>query len=209
MSEPARTIPPHEAGSRAAPGPLRDWLATMKTHSPAEPRGDARPQEAQPDARTPRGAEAAWSPRLVSPPDGSRAASEDADVSELMAENLMLKAKLRLEADRQDELQAILAEEIRTLREHIREEIGSIEDLRAEQEEVRAEREEFRSERERFRQEREHMRIERDRAVAERDALRAERHAIAAERDALREERDLWRARTEALAQPLFQSPKR
>ena len=152
---------------------------------------------------------AAWSPRLVSPPDGSRAASEDADVSELMAENLMLKAKLRLEADRQDELQAILAEEIRTLREHIREEIGSIEDLRAEQEEVRAEREEFRSERERFRQEREHMRIERDRAVAERDALRAERHAIAAERDALREERDLWRARTEALAQPLFQSPKR
>ncbi|TXN59756.1 ATPase, partial [Methylobacterium sp. WL18] len=39
--------------------------------------------------------------------------------------------------------------------------------------------------------------------------LRAERHAMAAERDALREERDLWRARTEALAQPLFQAPKR
>ncbi|WP_331293065.1 MFS transporter, partial [Methylobacterium radiotolerans] len=29
------------------------------------------------------------------------------------------------------------------------------------------------------------------------------------ERDALREERDLWRARTEALAQPLFQSQRR
>ncbi|MCJ2059259.1 ATPase [Methylobacterium sp. J-048] len=209
MSEPARTLPPHEIGSRIAPGPLRDWLATMKTHSPAEPRGDDRPQEAAPEIQAPRGAEAAWSPRLVAQPDGVGAVAEDADVSELMAENMMLKAKLRLEAERQDELQAILAEEMRALREHIREEIGSIEDLRAEQEEVRAEREEFRNERERFRQEREHMRAERDRAVAERDGLRAERHAIAAERDALREERDLWRARTEALAQPLFQAPKR
>ncbi|SFL16281.1 ATPase [Methylobacterium pseudosasicola] len=209
MSEPARTFPLHETGSRIAPGPLRDWLATMKTHSPAEPRGADRAEEAQPEAKAPLAAETAWSPRLVAQPDGSGAAAEEADVSELMAENLMLKAKLRLEFERQDELQAILAEEIRVLREHIREEIGSIEDLRAEQEEVRAEREEFRSERERFRQEREHMRIERDRAVSERDALRAERHAIAAERDALREERDLWRARTEALAQPLFQAPKR
>ncbi|CAM2990686.1 ATPase [Methylobacterium mesophilicum] len=210
MSEPARTLPPHETGSRIAPGPLRDWLATMKTHNPAEPRGDDRPlYEAAPEAKAPRGAEAAWSPRLVAQPEASGAAPEDADVSELMAENMMLKAKLKLEADRQTELQAILAEEIRALREHIREEIGSIEDLRAEQEEVRAEREEFRSERDRFRQEREHMRAERDRAVAERDGLRAERHAMAAERDALREERDLWRARTEALAQPLFQAPKR
>ncbi|KST57937.1 ATPase [Methylobacterium sp. GXS13] len=213
MSEPARTLPPHETGSRIAPGPLRDWLATMKTHSPAELRGHDRPEEAlqetKAETKAPRGAETAWSPRLVAQPEGPLSAAEDADVSELMAENLMLKAKLRLEAERQDELQAILAEEIRTLREHIREEIGSIEDLRAEQEDVRAEREEFRSERERFRQEREHMRIERDRAVAERDALRVERHAIAAERDALREERDLWRARTEALAQPLFQAPKR
>ncbi|TXN03390.1 MULTISPECIES: ATPase [unclassified Methylobacterium] len=209
MSEPARTLPPHETGSRIAPGPLRDWLATMKTHSPAEQHGDDRPYEAEPDAKAPRAAEAAWSPRLVAQPEAPGAVAEDADVSELMAENMMLKAKLKLEADRQTELQAILAEEIRALRDHIREEIGSIEDLRAEQEEVRAEREEFRSERERFRQEREHMRAERDRAVTERDGLRAERHAMAAERDALREERDLWRARTEALAQPLFQAPKR
>lgn len=213
MSEPARTHPPHEAGSRTAPGPLRDWLATMKTHSPADLRGDDRADEVRQDGKSdlkaPRGAEAAWSPRLVSPPEGSRAVPEDADVSELMAENLMLKAKLRLEADRQEELQAILADEIRALREHIREEIGSIEDLRAEQEDVRAEREEFRSERERFKQEREHMRAERDRATSERDALRVERHSLAAERDGLREERDLWRARTEALAQPLFQAPKR
>ena len=87
-------------------------------------------------------------------------------MSELMAENLMLKAKLRLEAESQEELQAILADEIRALREHIREEIGSLEDLRAEQEEIRIEREAFRDERERFRQEREELRAERDRAVA-------------------------------------------
>ena len=197
MSEPARSFATYEDESPAAPGPLRDWLSAMR-HQPT----------AAPDfARTLQESESGWGPRLV---EAAPEPQEDtSDISELMAENLMLKAKLRLEAERQDELQAILAEEIRTLREHIREEIGSIEDLRAEQEDVRAEREEFRSERERFRQEREHMRVERDRAVAERDALRVERHAIAAERDALREERDLWRARTEALAQPLFQAPKR
>ena len=55
----------------------------------------------------------------------------------------------------------------------------------------------------------EKLRAERDRAIAERDALRAERLTLAGERDALREERDLWRARTEALAQPLFQSQRR
>ncbi|MDP4001980.1 ATPase [Methylobacterium sp. NEAU K] len=217
MSEPARTLPPHEAGSRSAPGPLRDWLAAMKTQSPAEPRADDRPDEVRPDNRpearqdpkTVRGAEPAWSPRLVSQAEAPRSASDDADVSELMAENLMLKAKLRLEAGRHEELQAILAQEIRVLREHIREEIGSLEDLRTEQEEIRAEREEFRTERERFRHEREELRAERDRAMTERDALRAEHYALAFERDALSEERDLWRARTEALAQPLFQTQKR
>jgi hypothetical protein len=209
MSEPARSTPPHDAGGRPAPGPLRDWLAAMKSHNPAELRDDGPPHDARPEPKAARSGEAAWSPRLVPPAEAPRAVAEDTDVSELMAENLMLKAKLRVEAERQDELQAILAEEIRALREHIREEIGSLEDLRAEQEEIRVERDEFRSERERFRLEREELRAERDRATAERDALRAERLALSAERDALREERDLWRARTEALAQPLFQTQKR
>jgi hypothetical protein len=209
MSEPARSLTPPEPGSRPAAGPLRDWLAAMKAQTPAELRASGRPDDLQPEPMAARGGEPAWSPRVVPPAEPLRPASEDADVSELMAENLMLKAKLRLEAERQDDLQAMLAEEIRALREHIREEIGSLEDLRAEQEEIRAEREEFRSERERFRIEREEMRAERDRALAERDALRAERFALAGERDALREERDLWRARTEALAQPLFQAQRR
>ena len=210
MSEPARTFPPHEPGSRIAPGPLRDWLATMKSHNPAEARAEPR-QDTGPEAARldPKAAEPAWSPRLVAPAETHRVASDDPDISELMAENLMLKAKLRLEAEREAELQTLLADEIRVLRQHIQDEIGSIEDLRAEQDEIRAEREEFRSERERFRQEREQMRAERDQATAERDALRVERHTVASERDALREERDLWRARTEALAQPLFQTQKR
>lgn len=209
MSEPARSHSPTESGSFPATGPLRDWLTAMKAQAPAEARGDARPEETLPEAKRPRGGEAAWSPRVVPAPEAPRAAAEDPDIAELMAENLMLKAKLRVEAERQDELQAILADEIRTLREHIRDEIGSLEDLRAEQEDVRVEREEFRGERERFRAEREELRAERDRAIAERDALRAERLTLAGERDALREERDLWRARTEALAQPLFQSQRR
>ena len=209
MSEPARSLSPTESGSFPATGPLRDWLAAMKAHAPTETHGDARPAEAKPEPKRVRGGEAAWSPRVVPAPEAPRAATEDPDIAELMAENLMLKAKLRVEAGRQDELQAILAEEIRTLREHIRDEIGSLEDLRAEQEEIRIEREEFRGERERFRIEREEMRAERDRALADRDALRSERLTLVGERDALREERDLWRARTEALAQPLFQSQRR
>ncbi|MCJ2089124.1 ATPase [Methylobacterium sp. E-005] len=188
MSEPARSLP-SESGSRPAPGPLRDWLSAMKTHSPAE--------AARREPKAGHGAaETAWSPRVVAPAGPSQAAEpEDADISELMAENLMLKAKLRLEADRQDELQAILAEEIRTLRAHIQDEIGSLDELRAEQAEIRAERE-------RVKAEREAMQAERERAAVERSAL-------SSERDALREERDLWRARTEALAQPLFQMQKR
>ncbi|MCJ2073038.1 ATPase [Methylobacterium sp. J-030] len=181
MSEPARSLPT-ESGGRPAPGPLRDWLSAMKTHSPAE--------KPRPDPKAGHGAaESAWSPRVVGRSEPTHAAeSEDADISELMAENLMLKAKLRLEAERQDELQAILAEEIRTLRAHIQDEIGSLDDLRAEQAEIRAERERFK---------------------AERASMQAERSALVGERDALREERDLWRARTEALAQPLFQAQKR
>ncbi|MCJ2066586.1 ATPase [Methylobacterium sp. J-088] len=188
MSEPARSLPPESSG-RPAPGPLRDWLSAMKTHSPADA---ARPdQKAGPGA-----AETAWSPRVVAPAGPSQAAeTEDADISELMAENLMLKAKLRLEAEHQDQLQALLAEEIRTLRAHIQDEIGSLDDLRAEQAEIRAERERFKT--------------ERAATQAERERAAGERSALMAERDALREERDVWRARTEALAQPLFQMQKR
>ena len=196
MSEPARTPPPIEAGNRPAPGPLRDWLAAMKTHSPAEAR--------QAELKASRVGEAGWSPRLVEPA-APLDALDDADLSELMAENLMLKAKLRLEAERQDELQAMLADEIRALREHIREEMGSLEDLRAEQEEVRAERAVLQATRERLQTEGAALRADRDQANTERDALRVENLAVIGERDALREERDLWRARTEALAQPLFQ----
>ncbi len=186
MSEPARSLSPESSG-RPAPGPLRDWLSAMKTHSPAEtPRSSPKTGPA----------ESAWSPRVVAPAGPSQAAEpDDADISELMAENLMLKAKLRLEAEHQDALQAMVAEEIRTLRAHIQDEIGSLDDLRAEQAEIRAERE-------RFKTERAAMQAERERAAAERSAL-------VGERDALREERDLWRARTEALAQPLFQAQKR
>lgn len=204
MSEPARSIPPHEPDIRAAPGPLRDWLAAMKAHPPAAP---AEPwQESRAASRA---ADAAWGPRLVQAVEAPQADGADDDVAQLMAENLMLKAKLRLEDERQDELQELLATQIRELRAHIEEEMGSLEDLRADQEEIRIERDEFRTERERFRLEREEVRAERDKASAERDALRAERHAVDAERDLLREERDLWRARTEALASPLFQPQRR
>lgn len=201
MSEPARSIP-HDAGGRTAPGPLRDWLSAMKTHSPAEARPAPRPEPVhQAPPTLSRAAEGVWSPRVVEAAEEPVAEVEDADLSELMAENLMLKAKLRLEADRQDALQAMLADEIRGLREHIRDEIGSLEELRAEQEKVRVARESLDAERARSQAEFAALRAERDQAAAERDALRAETLALA-------EERDLWRARTEALAQPLFQLRK-
>ena len=213
MSEPARFLPPHEPDVRAAPGPLRDWLAAMKAHAPAasaQPAPQDPPQDARAEPRqAARATDAAWGPRLVQVVEAPRADAVDEDVAQLMAENLILKAKLRLEDARRDELQAMLADQIRELREHIEQEVGSLEDLRADQEQVRIEREEYRAERERFRLEREEVRAERDRACAERDALRAERGAIDAERDALREERDLWRARTETLASPLFQPQRR
>ena len=202
MSEPARSLPSHEPDVRAAPGPLRDWLAAMKAHAPAAP---VEPQRQEPRAAT-RATDASWGPRLVQAVEAPRA---DDDVAQLMAENLMLKAKLRLESERQGELQMMIAAEIRALREHVEAEMGSLEDLRADQEEIRIEREEFRAERERFRLEREEVRAERDKACAERDILRAERQAVDAERDTFREERDLWRARTEALASPLFQPQRR
>ncbi|MCJ2014901.1 ATPase [Methylobacterium sp. J-076] len=192
MSEPARVLPTVEDDSETAPGPLRDWLAAMRRYESDE---GTLPNGSSPTATpTPKAANTARGPRLVqAEPAAER--EEAADISELMAENLMLKARLKVENDRQEALQSALAGQIRELREHIAQEMESLEELRAEQASVQAEYSEFRGERD-------HLRGERDRAMAERDALLAER-------DALREERDLWQARAEALAQPLFQSAKR
>ncbi|MBE7201861.1 MAG: ATPase [Parafilimonas terrae] len=198
MSEPARSFGLYEDDGHGAPSPLREWLSAMR-HQPV-----AAPEPAQPH----RESETAWGPRLVEPAPAAPQ-EDESDVSELMAENLMLKAKLKVEFDRQDSLQAALAEQIRELRAHISEEMRSLEELQAEQAAAKAEYDEFRVEREQIRRDRDTLRQERDRITGERDALMAEREAIFAERDMLREDRDLWRARAEALAQPLFQHAKR
>jgi chromosome segregation ATPase len=168
-----------------------------------------RPAAAKPAPAKPApAADIAWGPRLVQDEPGS-AQEETADISELMAENLMLKARLKVETDRQEALQGALAEQIRGLRQHIAEEMEALEEMRAEQVAAQAEYEEFRTDREHMRRDRDALRADRDKAVAERDAMRAEREALVAEREMLREDRDLWRARAEALAQPLFQPGKR
>ncbi|WP_232630826.1 hypothetical protein [Methylobacterium sp. Leaf118] len=135
MSEPARQTPSHDSALRT-PGPaapLRDWLATMlaaeaRTVEPpvAAPVAPVAPE---PEIRT-------WAPRLVTAAKPSEDAEDE--LSEIMAENMMLKARLRLESDRRDELQIILAQEIRELRSHIAEEVGKMEDLRAERDLWRA-----------------------------------------------------------------------
>lgn len=198
MSEPARSFASYEDESPAAPGPLRDWLSAMR-HQPAA----VAPEAANPQYE----GGMPWMPRLVE--DAPAAQDDGADISELMAENLMLKAKLKVEHDRQDALQAALAEQIRELREHIAEEMRSLEELQAEQAAAKAEYEDFRGEREQLRRDRDTLRHERDRLAGERDALQAGRDATVTECEMLREERDLWRARAEALAQPLFQPSKR
>jgi len=205
MSEPARAFPIFEDDDAAAPGPLRDWLAAMRRYEndAFDPSGVA-----EHGARPVPGSDWTRGPRTVLPEQVGDAA-EVADISELMAENPMLKAKVKVEHDRQDALQSALAEQIRELREHIASEMESLEGLRAEQSAAQAAAEEFRSEREHLRRDREALRGERDKAAAERDAARGERDALLAERDGLREDCDLWRARAEALAQPLFQPVKR
>lgn len=150
MSEPARHYPSHESPVRSpsASAPLRDWLQALRATAPEQPAAvqtrepvePARPEPKQPQA---------WAPRVVA----SQKAAPDEDIADIVAENMMLKAKLRLEAERRDELQLLLAQEIRELRAHIEEEISRIEDLR--------------------------------------------------------EERDLWKARCEALMQPLFRTETR
>lgn len=194
MSEPARAYPAHQDDIQAAPAPLRDWLAALRRYETEE----------HGSLRAPAADNSPWGPRLVqrgplAEPTADQA--EAADISELMAENLMLKAKLQVEHDRQDALQGALAAQIRELREHIAQEMESLEELRAEQEAAQAEYGAFLAEREAIRR-------ERDMVVTERDAARAERDALTAERDGLREDRNLWRARAEALAQPLFQAAK-
>ncbi|MBB5765459.1 hypothetical protein ABEV34_00715 [Methylorubrum rhodesianum] len=139
MSEPARQAPSSESGPRSPAGtaPLRDWLATMRaTMSEAKPvpLPEVEPVSAEPDTES---RSTTWSPRLVSAA-AKPAESADEDVAEIMAENMMLKARLRLEAERRDELQIILAQEIRELRAHIAEEVGKMEDLRTERDLWRA-----------------------------------------------------------------------
>ena len=135
MSEAARQHPPIEAAPRvppsSAPGPLRDWLAAMRATA-AEIRPAIETDTAS-QARSAIEAKPTWAPRLVTPPaPHAESAPEDDGVADLMAENMMLKAKLRLESERRDELQILLAQEIRELRSHIQEEVGRMEDLRAE-----------------------------------------------------------------------------
>ncbi len=145
MSEPARQHPAPDSAPRSpgAPGPLRDWLAAMRAAA-AEQR-DA-PQAApslakpQPPAREIGMAESGFggepvqsrAPRRVIPPAAKAEPEPDDEISELMAENMLLKARLRLEAERQDELQRILAQEIRELRQHVQDEIAKLDGLRAE-----------------------------------------------------------------------------
>ena len=153
MPEPARQYTASDAAGRSATAPLRDWLAQIRTQaaqSAPEP-VRAEPQRAAAAERR------SWEPRFVAPPvepqrEEMPAVGEalDPDIAELMAENMLLKAQLRLEGERYADLQAQLAEEIRELRRHVEAELSTLAELR--------------------------------------------------------DERDLWRARAEALAQPLFQA---
>lgn len=155
MSEPARQQNATDTQRLSTtPGPLKDWLAAMRATA-AEARSTETPvreTESVPAESTASEAKVqGWAPRLVT--QTSRQPEQDEDLSEVMAENMMLRAKLRLEAERRDELQILLAQEIRELRKHILDEISKFEDLRG--------------------------------------------------------ERDLWKARCEALMQPLFQNSPR
>lgn len=138
MSEAARQYPNPDASTRLAPGPLRDWLTAMKAAA-------GQPVENQPDPASEHQEKIAlsqaapsWSPRVVAPQSAEAAANRadtpeaDSDVADLMAENMMLKAKLRIEDNRYNELQAILAHELRDLRAHIDEEMQELNEVRAE-----------------------------------------------------------------------------
>lgn len=190
MSEPARQYTNHDVVARTQPGPLRDWLAAMKAAAgpsteAAEFDGPIAVEAKAPVETTPTPEPVqSWTPRVVAPKAAPRAESVEADVSDLMAENLMLKAKLRVETDRYDALQAVLAQELRALRAHVEDEMQELE-------EVRAERDRLNDLQTRFTNDLKEMRA---RMTTEAERLRE-----------VSEERDLWMARSEALAQPLFQ----
>ncbi|WP_026597161.1 hypothetical protein [Methylobacterium sp. 77] len=198
MSEPARHYQPQDSSGRPTPGPLRDWLAAMKAatmpqetapavlqraeaHRPASEK--VAPFERPVQAEKPESQAASWSPRVVPPPARAEATEED-DVSELMAENLMLKAKLKIEIDRYDQLQGLLAQELRRLRSHVEQEMAELQEVRAERDRLAELQTLF---------------------IAELDDARARSENDAVELDRASSDRDLWMARAEALAQPLFQ----
>jgi hypothetical protein len=149
VSEPAYQTQT-SAAARQPTAPLRDWLATLSRIESGDQVKPATAPSPAPAAQAPaaRRAEpqAAWEPRIVHQAEAPAAPSakpapqepagdsltEDDDIAALMAENLMLKARLRLEADRYDELQAILAEDLRALRSHVQDEMDKSEQLRAE-----------------------------------------------------------------------------
>lgn len=196
MSEAARQYPNPDAALRPQPGPLRDWLAAMKAATGApQPAPVSGPEQAagvEPEQAAAPVAEPAssWTPRVVAPPAQARAAAPaartdvDTDISNLMAENLMLKAKLRVETDRYEDLQDILAQELRTLRAHVEDEMRELDAVRAERDRLKEAQTRF-------------MHDLRD--------VRAKMEAEAEVLKEVRTERDLWMARAEALAQPLFQ----
>ena len=197
MSEPARQYPLDDQTGRPQPGPLRDWLAAMKAATAAHA---TQPSAARPDASydlpEARGAmpvadlpaeTPAWTPRVVAPtsaPTPSPMLDSEGDLSDLMAENLMLKAKLRVETDRYDSLQVVLADELRGLRGHLESEMRVLDDVCAERDQLKA--------------------LTATAAREMRD-LRARMDAEAEQLAQMRSERDLWMARAETLAQPLFQ----
>ena len=141
MSESARHYPSQEIPTRPAPGPLRDWLAAMKAATTQPGEAQAGPTPERDEKISAQQAASSWSPRVVAPPVAASAPStahnaiapeHDGDVADLMAENMMLKAKLRIEGDRYNELQAILAQELRDLRAHIDDEMEELNEIRAE-----------------------------------------------------------------------------
>ncbi|ACA19005.1 conserved hypothetical protein [Methylobacterium sp. 4-46] len=135
MSEPAYKT--SSSPARQPAGPLRDWLATLSRIDGAAAPARA-PERAEPELRRSTEAPAAWEPRIVSTPPAPapapapEAPTEDEDIAALMAENMVLKARLKSEADRYEELQAIIAEELRALRHHVESEIKRTDELRAE-----------------------------------------------------------------------------
>ncbi|GJD73091.1 hypothetical protein [Methylobacterium goesingense] len=189
MSETARQYAQQDQATRPQPGPLRDWLAAMKavtapTGSEAHSTAASPPRDAARSTES-TGAEAAgaWVPRVVvATPAAAESASSD--VSDLMAENIMLKAKLKVENDRYDALQGVIARELRGLRAHVEDELKDLEDMRAERDGLLTRQAAFEQE--------------------IRD-LRVQVAGEAAKLDEVRSERDLWAARAEALAQPIFQ----